>query len=261
MGEIIIRALLHKEIVGPLSVMVAETLADRRQVLGSLGVRVTGDSRELLPFADVILVCVKPQNAGAVLKPLKGHIPSETLMISIMAGIDEAYLIDLLGHELVVRSMPNLPARIGRGMTVWKPAAAVPDRLAVIAKMIFLAFGREVRVDDEDLLDAATAVSGTGPAYIFYIAENLLSAALELGFDPDQARKLVRETFRGAMDLWAATGESPDELRRKVTSRGGTTHAAVTVFEQKDVPTAFRAGVKGAYGRAKELAELAKNGR
>jgi len=185
---------------------------------------------------------------------------SGLLMISIMAGVDAAFLSAQLDHPLVVRSMPNLPARIGEGVTVWRPNPEVPDRLRVLARMIFQAFGREVEVEDEDLLDAGTAVSGTGPAYIFFIAENLLEAALHFGFDEAQALKLVRETFRGAMDLWAHTGESPVELRRKVTSKGGTTHAAVTHFQEQDISGIFRAGVRRAYERAKELSELASKG-
>ena len=166
--------------------------------------------------------------------------------------------MEALGHPLVIRSMPNLPARIGEGVTVWRAAHAVPQRLRVLARMFFLSLGREVEVDSEDLLDVATAVSGTGPAYIFFIAENLLEAARAHGFDEQRARRLVRQTFQGAMDLWAETGESPAVLRRKVTSKGGTTHAAVTYFQQHDIGGIFLAGVGQAYQRAKELAARAR---
>ena len=227
MGEIIVRALLQREVVLPDQVLVAELQPERRELLEGLGVGVTGDSSDLLGASDFLLICVKPQNARRVLEPLKGKVPADTLVVSIMAGIDMAFLSELLDHRRVLRSMPNLPARIGEGVTVWCAAPEVPDQVRIISRMIFQAMGREVEVKDENLLDAATAVSGTGPAYIFYIAENLLDAARGFGFNEAQALKLVRQTFRGAMDLWAETGEAPDELRRKVTSKGGTTHAAV----------------------------------
>ena len=257
MGEIIARALIEREVIQPEQLIVADLIQERREALSALGVRVTGDSRDLLQTA-CLLVCVKPQNARKVLAPLRGAVAADTLVISIMAGIDLRFLASLLDHEVVVRSMPNLPARIGQGVTVWTPAEAVPDRERVLARMIFQAMGRELEVKGEDLLDAATAVSGTGPAYIFYIAENLLEAARGFGFDDAQALKLVRQTFSGAMDLWAETGEAPDELRRKVTSKGGTTHAAVTTFQEKDIGGIFRAGVVRARDRARELAVVAK---
>ena len=258
MGEIITRALIQREVVGTPEIMIAEVDAARREELAELEVGLTDDLDELLAFAEVLVVCVKPQNARSVLLPLRGVVRPETLVISIMAGIDTPFLVDILDHPQVIRSMPNLPARIGQGMTVWRSAPDVPDHMRLIAKMIFQSMGREVEVDDEDLLDAGTAVSGTGPAYIFYIAENLLEAARAFGFDDAQALKLVRGTFRGAMDLWAQTNESPAVLRQKVTSKGGTTHAAMTYFDSADIARIFRTGVGRARERAKELAQIAK---
>jgi pyrroline-5-carboxylate reductase len=257
MGEIIARALLEREVYRPEEIVLAEQDADRRRALSELGVTIRAET-EALTSCDVVLLCVKPQNARAAVAPLAGRLGKQTLVISIMAGIELADLAVYLDHPMVVRAMPNLPARIGQGITVWQPAEAVPDRLRMVARMVFLSLGREVEVAREDLIDAATAVSGTGPAYIFYIAENLLQAALGFGFEEDQAHKLVQETFRGAMDLWASTGEPPDALRRKVTSKGGTTHAAVTYFQQHDVAGIFRAGVERAAARARELAQVAK---
>ena len=259
MGEIIVRALLREEVFRPTEIVVAELEEARRRLLEPLGVRVVEDARELVPHCDLLVVGVKPQSAAVALTPLNGALDEETLVISIMAGIDVDSLVEYLDHPLVVRSMPNLPARIGQGVTVWRAAPAVPDRLRVLARLFFLTLGREVEVHKEDLLDAATAVSGTGPAYIFYIAENLLEAARDLGFDEQRALRLVRQTFQGAMDLWAETGESPTALRRKVTSKGGTTHAAVTYFQQEDIGGTFRAGVRRAYERAKELARKVKD--
>ena len=128
MGEIIARALLQREVVEPDQILVADPVLERREELARLGVRVTEERRDLVGATECLLVCVKPQNAREVLAPLHGMVPAETLVISIMAGIDLSFLSELLGHEAVVRSMPNLPARIGQGVTVWMAAAAVPDR-------------------------------------------------------------------------------------------------------------------------------------
>lgn len=259
MGEIIVRALLRKEIFRPTEIMVAELLAERREVFLPLEVGITGHAPDLIPDCDLLVVCVKPQFATAALLSLGGKLEPHTLVISIMAGVETEDLTRTLNHELVIRSMPNLPARIGEGVTVWRATPAVSPRARVLARMFFLSMGREVEVEDEDLLDVATAVSGTGPAYIFYIAENLLEAARAHGFDEQRAQRLVRHTFQGAMELWSETGESPEVLRRKVTSKGGTTHAAVTYFQEHDIGGTFRAGVGKAYERAKELAHKAKS--
>lgn len=254
MGEIIVRALLHKEVFRPAEIAVAELLAERRQVFEPLEVEVVREGIDLLAGCDLLMICVKPQYAVAAMAPLRGKLQPGTLVVSIMAGVDIPFIAERLDHPLVVHSMPNLPARIGRGVTVWCAAPEVPDGARLMARMVFQAMGSEVEVEQEDQVDAATAVSGTGPAYIFYIAENLMEAALGFGFDERQALKLVRQTFSGAMDLWAETGESPVALRHKVTSKGGTTHAAVTYFQQRDIAGIFRAGVHRAYQRAKELA-------
>jgi len=164
MGELLVRGLLAREVVEPGDLLVAEVLAPRRAALEELGVRITAEAGDLSGQSEVVLLCVKPQAAREALAPLRKALHSEALVISIMAGLDMAFLCDLLQHERLVRSMPNLPARIGEGITVWCAAPRVTDQQALIAKMVFQALGREVRVQDENLINAATAVSASRAA-------------------------------------------------------------------------------------------------
>ncbi len=257
MGEVIADSLTRKEVFSPEEVMLSDIGRGRLDGLEKrFGVLTTMENEDLLAFADVVAVCVKPQNAEVVLRPLKGLFRSDQLLISIMAGVSMDTLTRLTGHERIVRSMPNLPARIGQGMTVWMASPGVSDRLAMVAKMIFQAFGRDLRVDREDLIDAATAVSGSGPAYLFYVAENLVKSGVELGFTEAQSHRLVEQTILGAMNLWSTSGEKASALRQNVTSRGGTTEAALKTFQKHGTPEIFVDALKSAFTRAEELRKL-----
>jgi pyrroline-5-carboxylate reductase len=170
-----------------------------------------------------------------------------------MAGIRRRVLKEGLAHDRIIRSMPNLAAKISQGMTVWISGDKVQTADRLMAKMIFQSFGRDFEVNEEDRLDAATAVSGSGPAYVYYLAEALMEAAIDLHFTAEEALKMVHQTFLGAMELWAETKESPGLLRQKVTSKNGTTHAAVKQFEKNKLKAKFIEGVRAAYERSLEL--------
>lgn len=258
MGELIAASLLKKHIVAPDEILLSDADVNRLTHLGSrYGVRTSCDNAETVRFGDVLLFCVKPQNSRAMMEPLQGTFRGDQVIISIMAGVSLDTIRRLTGHGAVVRSMPNIPARIGEGMTVWMPSEEVAECHRMIVKMIFQAFGLETCVHEEDLIDAATAVSGSGPAYIFYVAENLMRAAVLLGFSGGEAHRLVQQTFRGAMDLWHETKEEPETLRRSVTSKGGTTAAALREFKKHNTPDIFLAAIRAAYDRARQLREVA----
>ncbi len=258
MGEVTTSSLLKKNVVTAEQIMVSDLDEKRREMFsGTYGVRTTTDNAELLIFADIVLFCVKPQNSAAMMQALYGKFREGQVVVSIMAGVSMATVKRLTGHTALVRAMPNIPARIGEGMTVWMASPEVPDHLRMIVKMIFQAFGLESYVETEDMVDAATAVSGSGPAYIFYVAENLMKSAMVLGFDATEAHRLVQQTFKGAMDLWHATGEDPEALRRSVTSRGGTTAAALRHFKQRETDRIFVDAIHEAYVRAQQLREIA----
>lgn len=208
-----------------------------------------------LADAQVVVLAVKPQVMAVVAGELAPHVGT-ALVISVAAGIRGADLARWLGgHPRVVRTMPNTPALIGRGITVLaaNPHLTAADRES--AQRIMGAVGETMWVDDEALLDAVTAVSGSGPAYVFYFVEALERAAGELGFAPEQARKLALATFAGAADLAAGSAEAPATLRARVTSRGGTTAAALAVLEERAAGDALVAAVRAACRRSAELGD------
>jgi pyrroline-5-carboxylate reductase len=258
MGELILSSLLDKHILNSDELWISDQSEERRnQLRDAYSIHTTEDNIALISACEVVLFCVKPQNAAQMMQQLCGRFRTGQVIVSIMAGVSIATIHRLTGHSTIVRSMPNIPARIGEGMTVWLASPDVDDTSRMIVKMIFQAFGLESRVENEDMVDAATAISGSGPAYIFYVAENLMKAAEGLGFSREQAHRLTQQTFRGAMDLWHKTGDDPGKLRLSVTSKGGTTAAALKEFERRDTPAIFQAAIRAAYVRAGQLREVA----
>jgi len=258
MGEVILSSLIKKRIIKAQDIMVSDLEVERLAHLEKrYQITTTSDNAKLLTQSDITIFCVKPQKAKIMMDPLFGKFGQGQVIISIMAGVSLSTIQRLTGHSAVVRAMPNVPAIIGEGMTAWMASDAVSDRSCMIVKMIFQAFGIEDSVDSEDMIDAATAVSGSGPAYIFYMAENLMKAAMKLGFSAGFAHRLVQQTFRGAMNQWYHTGEEPEALRRSVTSKGGTTEAALNSFKKDEVPEIFVRAIETAYVRAGQLREIA----
>ncbi len=254
MGEIIAGALVKKAIVEKSQLIVSNRSKEKcDRIAHSLGIQVTENNNEVVDFVDLLIICIKPQNAPELLSELRGKLNEHQFVISIMAGIRIETLQKELMHTKIIRSMPNLTARITEGMTVWMASPEIENFQKMIAKMIFQSFGKEIEVHTEDLLNSATAISGTGPAYIYYFAEHLMKAALDLGFNNKDVHKLVQQTFKGAMDLWNESNEEPETLRLKVTSKGGTTEAATKFLNEQNVGKLFQEGVKAAYKRSKEL--------
>ena len=254
MGEIIAGALIRKAIIEKSELIASNRSEEKRKAINAaFGIKTTGNNHEVLDFADLIICCVKPQNAHDLFNELRGKLNDHQFVISIMAGIRIEALQNELQHKKIIRSMPNLTARIAEGMTVWMASKEIENFQKMIAKMIFQSFGKEIEVFTEDLLNSATAISGTGPAYIYYFAEHLMKAALDLGFNNKDVHKLVKQTFTGAMDLWNESNEEPEALRLKVTSKGGTTEAATKFLNTANVGKLFQEGVRTAYERSKEL--------
>jgi pyrroline-5-carboxylate reductase len=232
----------------------------REQLQSRFGVRAVSSAGELDFPADVLLLAVKPQQMKAALAPLAGRL-GDTLVVSIAAGLRMADLSRWLGgHRQLVRCMPNTPALIGAGITGLHadPAVAEPGR--ALATRLLSAVGSTVWVDDEAQLDAVTAVSGSGPAYVFHFIEALEAAALAQGFEAATARKLAIDTVLGAARLAAGSEEPPAVLRQRVTSKGGTTAAALQVFGERDFMALIDAAVGAARRRSVELGdELGSN--
>jgi pyrroline-5-carboxylate reductase len=211
--------------------------------------------------SDCIVLAVKPQNMRDVAAALRPHIKAQ-LVVSIAAGIRLADLSRWLGgHRAIVRVMPNTPALVGAGISGLFALDAVDAAQRAQAEKVMSAVGATLWLASEEQMDAVTAVSGSGPAYVFYFVEALQQAALELGFDAAAARRLALETFSGAIKLLAASGEDPAVLRARVTSKGGTTERALAVMNEHGMADILRTAVRAAAERSHELGdELGKAG-
>ncbi|MBQ5947994.1 pyrroline-5-carboxylate reductase [Massilia sp. ST3] len=210
--------------------------------------------------ADVVVLAVKPQQMREVAASLAPHLDKQ-LLLSIAAGIRIADLSRWLGgYGAIVRSMPNTPALIGMGITGMVAQDGVSAAQREAADQVMRAVGKTVWLDDEAQIDPVTAVSGSGPAYVFYFLEAMQQAALEMGLNAEQGRELALATFTGAAQLAAQSGDPVEVLRQRVTSKGGTTHAAITSMEGAGVKQAIVEAMKAAAARGRELGEeLGKN--
>lgn len=233
-------------------IVVVERSAERRAELEAQG-HETSDDVAAVAGAEMILLVVKPQDVASVLPGIAAAAADGATVVSLAAGVRTATIEAALPEGVaVVRAMPNTPAVIGRGMFGVSPGSRVPaERLDAVVDL--LRSGGEVVVVDESHQDAVTAVSGSGPAYLFHLAEHMIAAGVEGGLDPEAARTLTVQTLVGASELLAGSDESPEELRRRVTSPNGTTHAAITTFDQHGVGEGIRAGVLAAIARSAEL--------
>ena len=216
------------------------------------GVAVTGNAGAVAD-ADVILLVVKPQDVAGLLDEIAAHVRPGATVVSLAAGIRIAAMTAALPAGVaIVRAMPNTPALVGEGMFGVSPAADVSaQQLADVVGL--LESGGKVVVVDESLQDAVTAVSGSGPAYVFYLAEAMIAGGVAEGLDPGTARVLAAQTLVGAAKLLAESDESAEELRRRVTSPNGTTHAAITTFDDRGVKDGLIAGVAACAARSAEL--------
>ena len=205
--------------------------------------------------AEVVVLAIKPQNLAEAIAELNGKLKPSQLVLSIIAGAKIDTLRLGLNHNQIIRVMPNTPAQIGQGVSVWAATENVTQEQKRQAQIILSAMGKEIFVADEGYLDMATAVSGSGPAYVFLFAEALVSAAVEIGLPPDMARELVLETLVGSTNFAKGSEKNLAELRRMVTSPGGTTAEALSCLERGEFRALVARAVKAAYSKAKRLDE------
>ncbi|MBF6605043.1 MAG: pyrroline-5-carboxylate reductase [Chloroflexi bacterium] len=256
MAEAMIAGLLRGELVEPAQVVASHPRADRRDELARLyGIRTTASNVEAVSAADVVLLAIKPQMLARVGREIGPTLRDGQLVLSVIAGATTAALIGFLGHGQVVRSMPNTPARLGRGMTVWYATPATTAEQRVQASALLRALGHEIEVDDERFVAMATAVSGTGPTYVFLVMEALIDAAVHLGFPRHIAHDLVIETLEGSTHFAKQSGDHPAVLRNMVTSPGGTSAAALHELESGRLRTVLSEAVWAAFRRTVELGE------
>jgi pyrroline-5-carboxylate reductase len=254
MGEAIVAALTKAGIAQASDITVAEVAAARRQELSErYGVRGVVRESEACDGAGFVLLAVKPQDFEKAAAGLKGAFASSTTILSIMAGVTLTRLKTSLGHERVVRAMPNTPAQIGQGMTVWTATPTVDDAARDGAGRIFAAMGKEVFVAEERYLDMATALSGSGPAYVFLFIEALIDAGVYVGLSREVATTLAIQTVVGSALYAEQTGKHLAELRNMVTSPGGTTVSGLRALEAGGLRAAVTEAVIAAFERSKAL--------
>jgi len=254
MGGAMIAGLLARALLSPEKITVSDVRSERvaqlRELYGVLG---TTDNLKAVAGAEIVVLAVKPQVLPQVLAELQGNIPSEALILSIVAGASIVSLTEGLGHPAVVRVMPNTPAQVGEGMAVWMATKAVSPSQWEQAQAILGALGEEVCVTEEKYLDMATALSGSGPAYILLFLEALIDAGVYMGFARPIAEKLAWQTMWGTLALVRERGEHPAALRNQVTSPGGATAEALQVLEGGGLRALVTEAVGAAFQKAQQL--------
>ncbi len=252
MGATFIRAVTNAGVVAIGDLIVCEVVSERRDWLTNefSGIAVTSDLAEAVGCSELLYLSVKPQDLSSL---NGGSGAGSRLLISILAGSTIAEVQASTGAERIVRAMPNTPAQIGRGFTAWTATSGVtPEERALVSRLLDT-MGEQLYVVDESAIDKITAVSGSGPAYVFLIIEAMINAAVNIGLRPDDARRMVLQTLSGSAEFARESGEHPAMLKDMVTSPGGTTAAGLRVLEQRGVRSAFIDAVAAAHQRAEEL--------
>lgn len=258
MGEAMIRGILAQRLIAPEAVTASDPQPDRLQVLrGRYDVRTTTDNQAAARSGRIVVLSVKPQTVPKILPGIREALDANSLIISIVAGTPINVFRRGLGVEKIIRAMPNTPGQVGHGMTVWTATDAVDELDRQRAQAILGALGKELYVAEESYLDMATALSGTGPAYVFLFMEALIDAGVHMGFSRRVAQELVYQTMEGSVAMARASGLHPTELRNQVTSPGGTTAAALYQLEKGGLRTVISKAIWAAYLRSKALGELA----
>ncbi len=254
MGQAIASAVIKNHLADARDVSISDVCQPRLDILKEeLGVFTSTDNLEVAGRGEIIVLSVKPQTLTALMDELAGKLNPRSLVFSIIAGKTLNTLVAGLRHQAIVRAMPNTPAQIGKGMTVWTGTRDVTPAQRTNAEAIIMVMGKGIYAGYESYLDFATAISGSGPAYVFLFMEAMMSAAAEIGMPEEMAKTLVFQTVLGSAEYAKASPKDLAELRRNVTSPGGTTAAALKVFEEGGFISLVHIAVAAAYRRALEL--------
>ena len=273
MGEAIIAGLLKKNLVKTEQVVGSHPRKERREELQKkYWIRIFESNGDAVAFghkpgegsegdhsSSIVVLTVKPQRLGTILRELKEAVQADQLVISIVAGARIETIANDLQHRSIVRAMPNTPAQIGQGMTVWTATPEVTEAQQRQIHMIFGALGRELQVEEEKMIDMATALSATGPTYTFLVMEALIDAGVHMGFSRHVAEELVLQTMLGSVLFARESQKHPAELRNMVTSPGGTSAEAIYQMEKGTLRTVLSKAVWAAYQRANSLGRKAKD--
>jgi pyrroline-5-carboxylate reductase len=255
MAESIIAGVISNGLLVPEAILVTNRSAGKLERLAARwGVQTSYDNRDALAWSETVLLAVKPVDMQAALLPLQGHAGGK-LVISVAAGVAVAQVQTWLGDDAqaVVRVMPNTPAQVGAAMSAWVASDSVSGDARAWVRDLLGALGHEIEMAEEGALDAVTAVSGSGPAYLFYLAEQLIEAAQGVGLTEADAHELVLQTIWGAAKMLREGTASPATMRKAVTSKGGTTEAALAEFARGDLAGVIDRGVRAAHRRGGEI--------
>ena len=261
MAEAMIAGLIRQKVAQPGMLLASGPREERGTELESrYGIQALTDNSAAAQAGDVVVLSVKPQRLDSVLEGLRGAIKDEALILSIVAGAPIAKIGGILGHQAIIRAMPNTPAQIGEGITVWTAAPAVSEEQLDMGQQILAALGQEIFMEEETYLNMATALSGTGPAYVFLFMEAMVDAGVHLGFPRRVAEQLVAQTLRGSVDYYTRDTDPLHlaRLRNQVTSPGGTSAAALYYLEKAGFRTAISRAIWAAYERSRELGKDAR---
>jgi pyrroline-5-carboxylate reductase len=253
MAEAMIKGMLRGEEVPPESIIVSDIDARRLHYLQQqYGIRGAEKNSTAVDEGEVVVLAVKPQDMGKVMEEIKGNAKEDKLFISIAAGVDLFSLYQGLEHNIVVRAIPNLPAQVGRGITVWTGTPNVSEDQRERARYIFTLLGEEIFVPEEGFIDMATAVSASGPAFILLILESLIEAAVHVGLPWETGQRLVTETVIGTVYLMQESGLHPAALRNKITSPGGTTAEGLLRLEEGGLRALLVKAISASFNKAKD---------
>lgn len=256
MGEAMIAGALARDISDAGSIAVCEIAAARRKVMSSrYGVNATDSPAEAVRDAEIVVLAVKPQEFATAASALVEVLDPRQTVMSIMAGVRIATITELLEHEAIIRAIPNTAAQIGESMTVWTSTPAVSKPAREQVRLLLGVLGKEIYVESEKYVDMATAVSSSGPAYVFLVMEAMIDAAVHIGLRRDMAVPMVIQTLLGSARYADESGKHPSELRNQVTSPGGTTTEGLLVLEAAGLRAAFAEAIQAAYEKAQQLGD------
>lgn len=210
---------------------------------------------DCLPHADIVFLAVKPYHCDELFENIKGMVNDQQIFVSLMAGVKIDTVKDLLKVKKVIRTMPNLPAKVGKGVTSFTESPEVSRVELLMIRNLLDTTGESIHVDTEEFIDKSTGISGSGPAYVFYFMQSMMEAALKMGFSKNDSKVLVSHTFEGAIELFNQSDLTPESWMDKVASKGGTTRAALDSMEDNNVNELIKDAANAAFNRAVELGD------
>ena len=254
MGGAMIAGMLSNNLIDKSKIVASDPNKDvRTNLANKYKIYVTDNNIGACAGASIVILSVKPQVLDNVINDLYGVIDSESLVISVVAGVKLARIINGLGHQSVVRCMPNTPSQIGEGITVWIGASSVSELHYDQTRLLLSSLGEQLKVEEEKYLDMATALSGSGPAYVFFFMESLVEAGINLGFTREVSEQLVYSTLKGSIEFADHSARNLSDLRQQVTSPGGTTEAALMIMENSGFEQIIVESVVAAFNRSLSL--------